>query len=733
MMVVIEGIAKSLRKNWKVILSITVLIASLIIGSYLRVYIVFTTESWGYSPQLNELDPYSEYWIANNLLHRGLDYFGLLIRDNPVTHIFWYPWGRDFTKSEPPMLSAFTVLTYYLAKPFNPNLSLYEWMVYLPILFFIMTALGIFFTARELWGDIPAAVAVLTASLMFISRHVAGFTVKYSIGLAFLFPALYFHIRAWRGRSYVMAVLSGIFIAFTAMSWAGFNILLGVAALQVILLPFFKKVTREDVYLWTFEVVPVAVALASTPLYGVHYLVRSMGAIIPVSYILLGIGILLQRISKRRELVISMPLLRRSGVLYTLVLILVMVGGIVGLASGYLALVGKGLAALGLTGLVHHVIVHTVQEYAPATAGNFINYEGGAIVVSILMLAYFAYRAVAKKDIIDAFLGLLFALSLYATINLSYFFPYMNYLSALISGSFIYILLRPSVSGGFRKNWFINTLAIVVIVFYASAVIFQGTTAWARTYEIQTPMIINSGLGISTDAPAWLDTLKWINTSTPKDSVIVAWWDYGYWLSVVGDRASVADGSTLNSTQITLLAKALTGSESEAYKIFTKDFHIRPDKLYVVVYEVYVVDPRNGFVYVGPVIISSNPYSPGIYLGADAAKGVAAIYRIAGRTPPVYSMRSQYSPYAYTLPDWTNESLRNATLFKILLDAAYQLWGREGFRAAFPYNPFSTQRPIILPWPNMTIFTPAHLSVSRILINPETYVVVSVYKVKGIA
>ena len=724
---------KSLRSNWALAFSITILVISLIVGSYLRLYIVFNTEAWGYTPQLNELDPFSEYWIANNLLHKGLDYFGVLARDNSVTHIFWYPWGRDFTRSEPPMLTAFTVLTYYLVKPFSSGLTLYEWMVYLPVIFFIMTALGIYFAARELWGDIPAAVAVLTASLMFVSRHAAGFTVKYGIGLAFLFPAIYFHIRAWKQKSYINAVLSGIFIAFTAMSWAGFNILLGVAALQVVLLPFFKKIAKEDVYLWTYEVVPVVIALAATPLYGPHYLVRSVGAIIPASYVLLGIGALFQYISKKRELVISMPLLRRSNILYTLVLILIAVGGIAGLSAGYITLVGKGLAALGLTGLVRHVIVYTVQEYAPASAGNFINYEGGAIIVSALMLIYFAYRAIAKKDIIDMFLGLLFALSLYATINLSYFFPYMNYLTALISGSFIYVLLKPSISGGFRKSWFINSLAIVIVIFYAGAIIFQGSTAWARTYEIQTPMIINSGLGISTDAPAWLDTLKWINNSTPKDSVVAAWWDYGYWISVVGNRSSVADGSTLNSTQIDLLAKALTGTENEAYNIFTKDFHIMPDKLYIVAYEVYVIDPRNGIVYIGPVVIRSNPYAPGLYLGADAAKGVAAIYRIANRTPPIYSMRSQYSPYAYTLPDWTNESLRNATLFKILLDAAYQLWGKEGYRAAFPYDPFSNQRPSILPWPNMTIFAPAHISVSRILISPETYVVVSLYKVKGIA
>ncbi len=721
----------AIRRRWALILSLSVLIISLIAGSYLRLFAVFNAESWGYGPTLNELDPYSEYWISSNLLHHGLGYFWQLTRDNPATHLFWYPWGRDFTRSEPPMLSFFSVLTYYVAHVFNPSLTLYDWMVYLPIIFYIFTALGIYFSAKELWGDIPAAVSVTTASLIFVSRHVAGFTVKYSIGLAFLFPAIYFHVRAWRRKDYTSGLISGVFLALTAMSWAGFNILLGVIALQVILTPFFKKVDKDDFMLWTLEALPVAIAVAATPFYGPLYLVRSVGAIIPATYLLAGIGYYLQRISTKREIVISMPLLRRSSIIYSLILVLIGIGGIAALASGYISLTGKGLAAMGLTGLVRHVIVHTVQEYAPGSPQAFMSSEGAALVASLIMLVYFIYRAISKRESLYAFVALLLALSLYATANLSYFFPYMNYLVALTSGSFIYVLLQPSLTGNFRKNWFINALAIIIVVGYVGAIVFQGSTAWARTYEAQTPMILNAGLGISVEAPAWLDTLEWLNTSTPKDAVAVAWWDYGYWISVVGNRSSVADGATINSTQIDLLARALTGTEDEAFQIFTKDFHIKPDKLYLIAYEVYVVDPRNGLVYVGPIVIRTSPYDRGFYLGADAAKGIAAIYRIAGRTPPVYQMRLPYVYAAYSLPDWTNSSLRNATLFKILLYTAYQIWGRQGFYAAFPYDPFSQQRPTIIPWPNMTIFEPAHLAASRILVSPETYVVVSVYKVKG--
>ncbi|RLG87693.1 MAG: hypothetical protein DRO18_02830, partial [Thermoprotei archaeon] len=174
------GILNMLKHKWPLLLSLSILIASLIIGSYLRLYPVFNAARLGYKPTLYEMDPYSEYWIASKLYERGLTYFWKLNHDNPETKIFWYPWGRDFTRTEPPLLAMFSVITYYVVHAVNPGISLYEWMVYLPVLFYIITAIAIYLTARELWGDIPASIATITSALIFVSRHIAGFTVKYS-------------------------------------------------------------------------------------------------------------------------------------------------------------------------------------------------------------------------------------------------------------------------------------------------------------------------------------------------------------------------------------------------------------------------------------------------------------------------------------------------------------------------------------------------------------------------
>jgi len=40
----------------------------------------------------------------------------------------------------------------------------------------------------------------------------------------------------------------------------------------------------------------------------------------------------------------------------------------------------------------------------------------------------------------------------------------------------------------------------------------------------------------------WQKAMQWIRDETPKDSVFGHWWDYGYWVQSIGERATVLDG-----------------------------------------------------------------------------------------------------------------------------------------------------------------------------------------------
>ena len=58
-----------------------------------------------------------------------------------------------------------------------------------------------------------------------------------------------------------------------------------------------------------------------------------------------------------------------------------------------------------------------------------------------------------------------------------------------------------------------------------------------------------------------------LRDNTPEDARILAWWDYGYQITGISNRTTLADGNTWNHEHIALLGKILTSSESEGYEI----------------------------------------------------------------------------------------------------------------------------------------------------------------------
>jgi len=771
---VASRIVGTLRSSkFVMVLGYLVLIASIVYGSYLRLQIVFNSSRLGYGPTLYELDPFQEYFVARVLLEHGFDYLSQLNHYNNITRIFWYPWGRDFTHSVYLGLPLFSVATYHIAKLFNPALDLYEWMVYLPVVFFAVATVGLYLSVRELSSDLPAGLATLGYALMFNSRQLAGFTVKYSIGLAFLSIAIFFHIRAWKRRDYLSAALAGAFLGFSALGWAGFNVVFAAMVAQVVLLPLMREPKREDLIIWALEYIPLLALQLSAPTYGLRYVVRSVGLLGPASLAALAVAYILYVASRSRpepgEVLVPRPKL-----IYALFLAVATLGGLYLALSGALALAGKALAAVGL-GTLAHVLVETVAEYQPSGAQEVLMSAGVAAVYGVLASLYVILRRLTERRrgskygwyiVIASFVAfiaslvysqhaeaigrfvlsaavaggltlsalgaktkdeelfaiVLLALSAIGTINIAYF-TYLFVLSAaILTGYLLSVLLNRLLAP--RSGFMSKLISATMVLAFLLALLSQASLIWVRAYSAQLPTIVEASLGLNVEAPVWLDALRWVRENTPEDSVVVSWWDYGYWISVVGQRASVADGATINATQIEILAKALTSSEEEALDALVRYFRIRPDRLYLVAYEVFLVDSATNSFYPGPLLLG------GSFIGADAAKGIVAIYRIAGKEPPVYVYTDPNTGIRAGFPDWTSEGLRSALLYKVLLDAAYNVWGAYGYRARFvyrePYNPPE------IPRPTMTFFEPAYISTSLIYSGGQysLYVLLAVYKVK---
>lgn len=89
--------------------------------------------------------------------------------------------------------------------------------------------------------------------------------------------------------------------------------------------------------------------------------------------------------------------------------------------------------------------------------------------------------------------------------------------------------------------------------------------------QISHPTIITKGQNRQTGETVLVDDYReayfWLNKNTPEDARIMAWWDYGYQITGIGNRTTIADGNTWNHEHIALLGRILTGPEKDAHRI----------------------------------------------------------------------------------------------------------------------------------------------------------------------
>eukprot|EP00934_Nitzschia_sp_Nitz4_P004414 Nitzschia sp. Nitz4//scaffold7_size249615//54853//57987//NITZ4_001153-RA/size249615-processed-gene-0.182-mRNA-1//-1//CDS//3329558370//4404//frame0 len=88
---------------------------------------------------------------------------------------------------------------------------------------------------------------------------------------------------------------------------------------------------------------------------------------------------------------------------------------------------------------------------------------------------------------------------------------------------------------------------------------------------ISHPTIITKGRNPNTGEVVVVDDYRqaylWLKDNTPEDARVMAWWDYGYQITGISNRTTIADGNTWNHEHIALLGRALTSSEVEGHRI----------------------------------------------------------------------------------------------------------------------------------------------------------------------
>lgn len=585
-----------------------------------------------------EFDSYIEYWQALYTYENGPLSWYTLTRDNPATHLFWYPWGRDFVHTSYPLLPMWIGATYHLVE--WTGLTLKDWAVLQPLIFSAVGIIVAYLAGRELSGGSRVAglatasvIAVLPAA---IERTVIGFVEKEGISLVPLMLYIYFYSKLAKsmrdestgvGRRVAYMLLAGFFLALVGWLWGGYVFLLGTVVAFIILYPLLaressiKEFLPYHIGLVASSMIMVIPSPANASTLGLYpFEIKGLGfmllasLMLPVVYQLLAV--------EYRRLGLKKPLLTKGR--YLILLVVFLIAGGIAVSEGVIPIGGRLAWALGLRFIPATPLVESVAEHQSplSSLSSFIGmlhswgvypwlFFASPLVLEILGALYLVY----KGETGGLYVAVGFLIAFYSYLNAAYMIAAAAYMGSVIVGLILDRIvgyLTPSrreledwrkgrVRYGRAKGY--RLIALLFVVLAVANIIYAGY----MDYTANSSMVytLKSGLtSLPYYSDSWYKALDAIR-STPNGSLIIAWWDYGYGITVGGGRASAADGATLNETQIGIIGLILTSiNTSEAVEL-ARLLQPPVGKTYIMVIDGFVISSDGSVI--SPVIAGSIP------------------------------------------------------------------------------------------------------------------------------
>lgn len=536
-----------------------------------------------YGFHLNEFDPYFDFRATQFLVNNGIDKY-FTWHDT----MSWYPEGRDVAATSQTGLH---LTAAFLYSAFGFGESLYDFLVWFPVIFGSFTAIVIFALVRV----ISNTTAGLFASLFFavspaiIQRGNLGWFKSEPLGLFLALLATYLLLSALKHNDIRLAIpkaaAGGLLLALGMASWGGvqyFSLLLG---LFFIAIPFFRRDKMPLYVVPTFAVIAVAAASAFPSI------AATAGSQFPTSLAGLALWIpavvfvgvsyfIIMKISERKQL--------RN--------LLVWLGAFIIGAGAFLAAGAYVVPQFRYLTVINPFIksqiplVESVAEhFTPTIVDYFANFS-----VLIPLAGYGAMLCFRKRTDMAIFALIIGITGIYISASFSRLMVFSSIALIILASIALYeittaIFNRTETAAAQPKKKvkvqstgkdFRVAYTSIIITMLVVPLFFPPQASWVNAADIP-PTITNGATTFRIASDDWLETLEWIKNNTAKDAVIASWWDYGYWITTLGERTTLADNATLNHTRIEGIAKALLSEEQTGVQML-KDMHADYVLVYVV-------------------------------------------------------------------------------------------------------------------------------------------------------
>jgi dolichyl-diphosphooligosaccharide--protein glycosyltransferase len=528
--------------------------------------------------RLGEFDPYYQFSLTRYMVQNGLlsPYWPTPWR----TYQQWYPGGEDMSSSLPalPMTAA---ALYDIISFLGANIDLMTFTSFFPAIIGALCSLIVYFVGKDMGGKPLGLLAALFLALSpaWLQRSSLGFFDTEVPGVLALVLFILMFLRAIEetrslSSSVKYSLGSALALAYFIAGWGAAYFLIDLAVLFVFVLVLLKRYSQRLLLSYSLTFGVGLLVATKVPYISLGYL--TSGVVIPVA----GVFLLLCLLEVLRNNISA-----RTKVLLAVAVLVGVVGSFVAFWQlGYMeGIGGKFISVLDPFLRSANPLLESVAEHRISAWGNMY-FDLGIGILFFLAGLYFALKNPTNRNV---FLLLFGITSLYFGASmvrlLVIFGPAFSLLAAMgVLGILkpFYTLLKeaPHIAAKTKrglsrvsKEYSGIAIFLVFLLLVTNLAFSPQSGGVPRVYaQAYTPITISAAslpVVPAEPVPEWLNMLSWTQNNLNSTTVVCAWWDYGYWLSILGNVTTLADNGTINSTQIENIGFIFMANETQSLKM----------------------------------------------------------------------------------------------------------------------------------------------------------------------
>ena len=583
------------RRTTKYLLIIAVLCLAFSIAFILRAYPI------KYGFYLNEFDPFFDFRATEYIVNNG---YGPYLEWHDYKS--WFPDGREIAETSQSGLHL-TAATLY--KIFGMNMSLMDFTIWFPVVIGSASTVLMFLVVRAITGStIPGLISSLffAVSPAIIQRGNLGWFKSEPLGLFYGLGGTYLFLSALKDKKYKFlipkAIFGGILIGLAVTSWGGAQYFVIPIGIFIIVLGFVSKDLKNNLIVAVLFTASVILVAGAFPRPGMSFVLGLPGLLLITSSLFLLVTTVVRLKSSERRATLKTAIILG---IFVIIGMSIVVGGFYKVPSfRYLNAINPFLSS-------ENKLVESVAEHFTPTIVDYFRQFSILIIFAGLGI----WLSFKNKNNTNMIFALIIGLTgIYISATFARLLVFASISIIILSSIGIYQSIRAITSirteaeqtlttsnksgAKAQKNMKLKKqflpyagFAAILIVMLSIPMVYDSNTNWITSADVPTS-IANGGTNYRLTTDDWIETLDWMSKNTPVDSVVTAWWDYGYWITTLGNRTSIADNATINQTRIETIAKMFISPEEKGWKI-ANDLKSDYILIYVVGQKLPSLDPAN--------------------------------------------------------------------------------------------------------------------------------------------